>query len=228
MKRAGATPIVLSLVCLTGCTGTLLTHTAEKYVSYPIPEHYSLRIANACYVEKTKDIVIVMERHNKVAGTAENFYMQYRDPHFIPYGKRAGEVEYGVHWLKKINGTLVAFRGNPVYNSQLCAGTLPILELEDGEKATLPDYAEQAIYVQYMEDNLFALGYVSKKPFLDENYSFQIDITKQEAYYLKKKEKGNPILLVLTPVTVALDVTGAIILTPAFALICIDEPDCLK
>jgi len=210
----------------------------EQYASYPITENYSLKVIDACMDDSRKKakIILVIARYDKEYDLTDDFIVEYYDPHYSTYEVRFNQPFYHDPSMKSIDGAIVVGAGFMGIGSKqnmerdVCDEfeSIPILELKEKDAVSFTQDLDNAIYVQYQNNNLFSLGYVSNTVFLDNKYSFSVDITKLPAYYLRRKESGNPIMLIFTPVTVALDAAGILLVTPAVALNCIDDSDCLK
>lgn len=227
------------IISLTGCTAALINSMDERYVSYPITDNYSLKVIDACLDDSRKRpmIIIVIARHDKEYDITDDFIVEYYDPHYSTYEMRFNLPSYHDPNMINVDGAIVVGAGFTGMGSKrnserdICDdfASIPILELKGKEVVSLTKGSDDSIYVQYQNNNLISLGYVSNTTFLDNHYSFSVDITKLPAYYLRRKESGNnPLVLIFTPVTVVLDTAGILLVAPGLVLNCIDEPDCLK
>jgi hypothetical protein len=88
--------------------------------------------------------------------------------------------------------------------------SMAVIELVDQDKLELGAGQKEAVYVQYAEDGVQSLGYVSTKPFFNRTHlgktrhSYAIDLS--ETAILSKRVLKWSYLVVLLPLTVAADV----------------------
>lgn len=78
-----------------------------------------------------------------------------------------------------------------------------IIDVVNQDKLVLAAGQKEAVYVHYAEGSLQGLGYVAAKPFLNNRFSYTIDLGETAVF--SERVLARPYLLVLVPLTVAVD-----------------------
>ncbi len=219
-------------VSLTGCATPALIEKAthDRHVRSPITEDYSLRVTSASYFDKSRTIGICIERVHVPTRSTEEFFLRFPDPHYTRYETRFGKPYYDGLFGERA-GVLVATQELPAYSTRQCSKggqSVALIELPLDISVVLSREAQVAVFHSYNNGQLAALGYASNTPFLDNRYSFLIDVTRTSAYYTDRIEKGNRALLVLIPVAAVIDAAGFVLIAPPLALRCMEEPEWCK